>query len=585
MAVRNVPALMLEDDYSFRQVESQQDWKEPIASVKPMVIMQSSSTAVVYDTIANTVSVQHLGQTPSSSESFCPLCQQPIFRGGDEEGRDKNHQYYFKFLRLMHVREGEAFESLPNNLFEGLDSDTLNTGYYVRFFQEDRKIGSGGFGGVYVTQHHLNGVNLGVYAVKKVPVGDSRMRLRSVLKEVRLLEQLRHPNIIAYKHSWVESFRASEFCPEVPCLFILMEFARCGTVSELLWPKTSPRVRERRRREGTEVSHRILEEVMVWHLLLQLLAGMHCLQQAGIIHRDIKPENLLLTTSDLVDGGIDYCAPLSLPLAKLRLLISDFGESRVGKSPYTHTGNTGTLAYAAPELLDSDIEEFFRKTDEKCDIWSLGVTLYAMAFSELPFSGDTKETLRAAMAQGVKFPPNHNRSPELLDLITKLLVVDVQARPDLQTVLHFPSLQHTGRVNTTTTLVRKAPALLQSNNEQEEIHVASKEELASLLMREQGLRQEAECRLRAMVQHGERWRVYVEREKQRMEAIVKQLENEKQALMQQLARQRETTVQSSSQLLQSIREATHVFERNVNHTEGIVSPMILPLKIPDGLFG
>jgi len=104
-------------------------------------------------------------------------------------------------------------------------------------------------------------------------------------------------------------------------------------------------------------------------------------------------------------------------MTKLRLLISDFGcqcmiecptyilgeSRRVGKTVYTHTGNTGTMAYAAPELLDMAVEvvqvcvtcrnllkELYRKTDEKCDIWSLGVTLYAMAFSELPFLGDTK---------------------------------------------------------------------------------------------------------------------------------------------------------------------------------------------------
>lgn len=579
MAVRSVPALMLEDEYSFRQVDA--EWKEPMTSMKPLVILQSSSAAVVYDVTTNSVSVQHLGQTPSTPEmNFCPLCHQPLFKA--EEGRSNPHDYYFKFLRLMYVREGEAFEPHPNNFFEGLDSDTLNTGYYLRFFQEDRKIGSGGFGGVYVTQHHLNGVNLGVYAVKKVPVGDSRTQLRSVLKEVRLLEQLRHPNIVAYKHSWVETFRASEFCPEVPCLFILMEFARCGTVSDLLWPKVSPRQRERRKREGQPEPPRLLDEALVWHLLLQLLAGMHCLQQAGIIHRDIKPENLLLTSSELNEGSMDFCPPSSLPISKLRLLISDFGESRVGQSPYTHTGNTGTLAYAAPELLDSNVEEFYSRSDEKCDIWSLGVTLYAMTFSELPFAGETKEALRAAMAQGVRFPATHNRSPELLELISKLLVVDVALRPDLQAVLRFPILQHAESVNTTTTLVRKAPVLLQ-DEQHEEIRVASKEELAALLMREQRLRQEAESRVRSMVLQGERWRLYVEREKVRMEAIVKQLENEKQALLQQLTRHRDLTNQSSAQLLQNVREATQAFERSISGG-GAVSPLILPIKAPDNLF-
>jgi len=167
MAARSVPALTLEDENAFR-LEAV-DWKAPIIPVKPMVILRSRSTVVVYDTATNSVTVHPFGdETNPKNEDFCPLCQQPIFRANEEAGETHD---YFKYLRLVHVREEESSQR-PNNYsnqsFEGLDSDTLNTGYYFRFFQEDRKIGSGGFGGVYVTQHHLNGVNLGIYAIKKV---------------------------------------------------------------------------------------------------------------------------------------------------------------------------------------------------------------------------------------------------------------------------------------------------------------------------------------------------------------------------------------------------------------------------------
>jgi hypothetical protein len=91
------------------------------------------------------------------------------------------------------------------------------TGYYKRFFQESHKLGSGGYGGVWLTHHTLDGVELGTYAVKKIPVGDSRPWLLRVLMEVRSLERVHHPNVVDYKHAWLEHFRPSDFGPEVCC--------------------------------------------------------------------------------------------------------------------------------------------------------------------------------------------------------------------------------------------------------------------------------------------------------------------------------------------------------------------------------
>lgn len=63
--------------------------------------------------------------------------------------------------------------------------------------------------------------------MKKIPVGDSRQWLANALKEVRVLERLRHPNIVSYYHSWLERAQTTDFGPEVPCLFILMEYVVC----------------------------------------------------------------------------------------------------------------------------------------------------------------------------------------------------------------------------------------------------------------------------------------------------------------------------------------------------------------------
>ncbi|KAN0040795.1 hypothetical protein ACTFIV_003331 [Dictyostelium citrinum] len=120
----------------------------------------------------------------------------------------------------------------------GLNSEFLNIGYYKKFFKEDTKIGSGGFGSVYLCRHLINGVDLGEFAVKKVPVGENLPWLFRVLKEVKALETLtKHRNIINYKHSWLEYDQPADFGPKVPCLYILMEYANNGNLQDYMAEK------------------------------------------------------------------------------------------------------------------------------------------------------------------------------------------------------------------------------------------------------------------------------------------------------------------------------------------------------------
>merc|ERR1719265_453665 len=85
--------------------------------------------------------------------------------------------------------------------------------------------------------HVLDDLTLGDYAVKKVPVGDDKAWLRDKLREIKTFEKLHHPNIVDYKHSWLELSRSSPFCPFVPFLFILMQYINGGSLHELIFEK------------------------------------------------------------------------------------------------------------------------------------------------------------------------------------------------------------------------------------------------------------------------------------------------------------------------------------------------------------
>ncbi|KAJ1739947.1 putative serine/threonine-protein kinase iks1, partial [Coemansia sp. RSA 1591] len=144
---------------------------------------------------------------------------------------------------LVSTLESKSFRPADSST-DRLDSDSVaessfNQGYYERFFSEQQKLGKGLRGSVFSCQHILDNVYLGHYAVKKVAVGNNRQWLKRMLREVKLLESLRHPNLVEYKHSWLEMHQMTMFGPKVPCLFILMEYANGGNLQEYMEPKAA----------------------------------------------------------------------------------------------------------------------------------------------------------------------------------------------------------------------------------------------------------------------------------------------------------------------------------------------------------
>jgi len=332
-------------------------------------------------------------------------------------------------------------------------------GYYKKFFVEERRIGVGGYGTVFLCRHHLNDLELGMYAVKKVAVGTSASWLVKVLKEVKNMETVQHQNVVAFKHAWLERYASSVFCPEVPYLFILMSFANGGNLSDLLHLDAKPKDRV------------FLSNEELWRLFHDICSGLSHLHECGIIHRDIKPPNLLLHVEKTALPGVH----------RKRVLISDFGTSEVlkgmmrtkpgepiavesgarmwwmgggsgsaregsgeGESERERQGCTGTLGYMAPELLQQDEGgHFIYECSVKSDVWSLGCVLYAMAFSKELF-GDCSppETSQLDLA-GVKaairaykgdieipsFPPRPNA---ILSLISRCLALRPQDRPTME---------------------------------------------------------------------------------------------------------------------------------------------------------
>lgn len=133
------------------------------------------------------------------------------------------------------------------------------------------------------------------------------------------------------------------------------------------------------------------------HFTTQILQALNHAHEKGIIHRDIKPQNIML----LQDGTIK---------------VTDFGIARFSRNDTrTMTDKAiGSVHYISPEQARGDV------TDEKADIYSVGVMLYEMLTGQLPFEADNAVSVAIMQMQSNPKPPRKidDSIPEGLEDIT-----------------------------------------------------------------------------------------------------------------------------------------------------------------------
>jgi serine/threonine protein kinase len=142
-----------------------------------------------------------------------------------------------------------------------------------------------------------------------------------------------------------------------------------------------------------------------------LVDGVMYMHARGIIHRDLKVENCLVHK----DGTVK---------------ISDFGMAHIIGRDETDelTLGIGSRKYRAPELFKDGSYSGFA-----ADVWALGVILYCLVTGYLPFEGkQKKEQAYSIQHQTLVFPTRIEREPQLVDLLTKILVKDPSRRIGLE---------------------------------------------------------------------------------------------------------------------------------------------------------
>ncbi|XP_026166322.1 death-associated protein kinase 2 isoform X1 [Mastacembelus armatus] len=268
------------------------------------------------------------------------------------------------------------------------------------FYQLGDELGSGQFAIVRRCIEKSTGTQYAAKFIKKRQSRVSRrgVRREEIEREVGILQELQHPNIVAL-HDVYES-RTD--------VVLILELVSGGELFDFLAQKES------------------LSEEEATQFIKQVLDGVQYLHSKRIAHFDLKPENIML-----LDRNV------SVP----RIKLIDFGLAHRIEAGADFKNIFGTPEFVAPEIVNYELLGL------EADMWSIGVITYILLSGASPFLGDTKqETLGNISAVNYEFDEElfSNTSELAKSFIRQLLEKDTRKRMTIQDALNHPWIKSCG---------------------------------------------------------------------------------------------------------------------------------------------
>jgi len=266
---------------------------------------------------------------------------------------------------------------------EGRSGNTSLSGSSIEDYIVGKQIGQGAYATVFFGLHRESGKKVAIKIYEKYKLLDPQRR-KSVRCEIRLMERMRHPNIVIF-HDALDTPKQ---------IYIIMDFVGGGSLHHFL--KKRP--------------HRRLDDQLAKRLIFQVCQGIKYLHDRHIVHRDVKLENLLLDengTVKIIDFGFSTIVP---PGKRLKIFC-------------------GTPSYMAPEIVARKEYSGFC-----ADIWAVGVLLYALLCGSFPFRGQNDRDLYRKIVRGVFHVPDLV-TDGARSLLSRVLTPDMTRRPGVDDVL------------------------------------------------------------------------------------------------------------------------------------------------------
>ncbi|XP_052226578.1 serine/threonine-protein kinase Nek1-like isoform X2 [Dreissena polymorpha] len=246
-----------------------------------------------------------------------------------------------------------------------------------------RKIGEGAFGKAELVKRKDDGNQM---VIKEINIIRMNAKEREeARKEVAVLAQLKHPNIVAYRESFEER----------GCLFIVMDYCSGGD----LYAKIN-------NQRGVLFGE---DQILDW--FVQMCLAIKHIHDRKILHRDIKSQNIFLTSRGQVQLG-------------------DFGIAKVLNSTVELARTCiGTPYYLSPEICEN------LPYNNKSDVWSLGCVLYELASLKHAFEAGNMKNLVLKIIRGSYPPLSPKYSYELRNLVAQLFKRAPRDRPSINSIL------------------------------------------------------------------------------------------------------------------------------------------------------
>ena len=256
---------------------------------------------------------------------------------------------------------------------------------YSRFksieeFNIIEKLGSGGYSYVMLVQNKKSGKRYALKCAAKYKKGKDRSH--RTLTEIKVLEKLKHKNII----------RLKGYFEDDEMLYLVLEYMPCRDCSKLF-------------------KHKLPTKSQTKNMMKQMIKAVAYIHKKGIVHRDIKLENVL------VDKHFN-------------IKLIDFGLCAIKETEFDLLHDTlGTLRYTAPELIKGE------GYNESVDIWGLGVIFFMLLTGEFPFNGSSKESIFRRIQEKTLHFSKYGLSKQEISLLKSMLTKDPEQRIEIEDLL------------------------------------------------------------------------------------------------------------------------------------------------------
>uniref|UniRef100_A0A8C9GFY4 non-specific serine/threonine protein kinase n=1 Tax=Piliocolobus tephrosceles TaxID=591936 RepID=A0A8C9GFY4_9PRIM len=250
---------------------------------------------------------------------------------------------------------------------------------YVRL----QKIGEGSFGKAILVKSTEDGRQ---YVIKEINISRMSSKEREESRrEVAVLANMKHPNIVQYKESFEEN----------GSLYIVMDYCEGGDLFKRINAQKGVLFQE--------------DQILDW--FVQICLALKHVHDRKILHRDIKSQNIFLTKDGTVQLG-------------------DFGIARVLNSTVELARTCiGTPYYLSPEICEN------KPYNNKSDIWALGCVLYELCTLKHAFEAGSMKNLVLKIISG-SFPPvSLHYSYDLRSLVSQLFKRNPRDRPSVNSIL------------------------------------------------------------------------------------------------------------------------------------------------------